>query len=429
MGRKCILLLAAAALAMAPAAARGAGFGLYEQGGRALGIAGAYTARVGDASAVFFNPAGLAQVEHGDLYAGASLLFVSREFAGVNPYPGYGSHGKSPNSVFSPFHLYWAQRLASRITVGLGVYSPFGLTTEWNDPYDFPGKFISTKASITPFFFNPAVAIKAAPWLRLGAGLLAVHSSLELRRDIAQPDPRAGMDSTQVLDLGTAKLNANNGLDFGGNFGAQVDVGDKVTLGATYRTRVKVKYDGDANFTFTGTGTALDPQLEPLFPPDQAVSTEIDFPASAVGAVSFAPSDKLVLEADIGWTQWSSFRTLPIHFADPTLDLAFAENWKDAWFYRIGAEASVRSDLKLRVGYYYDQTPQPTEAVSPLLPDNNRNGLSLGIGKSWNRLTADAFGMLLLVSDRSTGGRSRDGFDGTYANGVQILGLSLGYRY
>ena len=50
-----------------PAAAQAAGFGIYEQGARAMGTAGAFTARADDPSAIYFNPAGLAHLEGGSL--------------------------------------------------------------------------------------------------------------------------------------------------------------------------------------------------------------------------------------------------------------------------------------------------------------------------------------------------------------------------
>ncbi len=421
------LPLAAALVLLAPAAGWTAGFSLYEQGARALGSAGAYTARVSDPSAVFYNPAGLVGIEGGEFYAGVSGILVGREFAGVSPYPGYGVHETSPTSLFTPFHVYWGQRLGSDLAVGFGVYNPFGLTTEWDHPDDFSGRYVSTKASITPFFFTPTVALRLAPWLRVGAGLTAVHSSLELRRHVGQVNPRTTDPAT--LDLGRVKLNADNGLDYGGNFGLQVDLTRRMTLGFTYRSKVAIQYDGNADFTFTGTGTELDPQLQGLFPKDQGVSTNIDFPASFVAALAVSPSDRLTLEGDLGWTQWSSFQSLPIRFDDASLSQTLVENWDDAFFFRAGAEWALRPDLNLRFGYYYDQTPQPTESISPLLPDNDRHGLSVGIGKDWGRFRADAFALLLLIGDRDTEGVNRDGYEGTYSNGVQIAGVSLGYRY
>jgi long-chain fatty acid transport protein len=410
-----------------PVSAWGAGFSLYEQGGRALGQGGAYTARVGDASGIFFNPAGLARVENGEILGGTSMIVVSREFAGVNPYPGYGSHAESPTQAFFPFHIYWAERLGDDFVVGFGVYNPFGLTTEWKDPDSFPGRFISTKASITPFYFNPTVAVSLAPWLRAGAGVTAVHSSLELKRHVGQINPTGS--EPEVFDLGTADLTANNDLDYGVNLGFQADLTPALTLGMNYRSRVSISYDGTADFTFTGTGTPLDSVLVGLFPKDQSASTDLGFPATLVLALGVTPSPRFSAEMDLGWVQWSSFDRLPLRFKDTSLNQTLIEEWKDTFFYRFGAEIGLRDDLDLRLGYYYDETPQPSNVVSPLLPDNNRTGFSLGVGKSWGRVRADLFGLYLIIPDRSTGGNNRDGFEGTYANGVQIAGLTLGYRY
>jgi long-chain fatty acid transport protein len=409
-----------------PGPARGAGFGLYEQGARALGSGGAFTARVDDASALFFNPAGLARIEHGNVVGGGSLLLVTREFAGNDPYPGRGVHETSPHHAFFPIHAYWGHRVSRELVVGFGVYNPFGLTTEWEQPESYTGRFISTKASLTPFFFNPAVAVNLTPQLRLGFGVTAVHSTLELRRNVAQPNP---LGDPGVLDLGTLVLTGDNGLDFGVNLGFQVDVTDRVTLGGNYRSRVTSDFDGDADFTFEGTGTALDPQLQLVFPGDQTASTSLTFPEIFVAAAAVRLGMDWMVEADLGWTGWSAFDRLDIAFANPSINTSLIEQWEDVFFYRFGTEFGLGPDTRLRLGYYYDETPQATGSVSPILPDNNRHGLSAGIGRTWGRWTVDAFGLVLLVSDRSTDGANRDGYEGTYANGVQILGATVSYRY
>jgi long-chain fatty acid transport protein len=256
---------------------------------------------------------------------------------------------------------------------------------------------------------------------------MAVHSSLELSRHVGEANPR-GTDPL-ILDAGTAVLAAHNDLDYGINLGFQADLRPGLTLGMNYRSRVSITYDGTADFTFTGTGTELDPVLVDLFPKDQPASTDLGFPGSLVLALGVTPSPRFSVEADLGWTRWSSFDRLPLRFEDTSLNETLIENWKDVFSYRFGAEIALRDDLHLRLGGYYDETPQPTSVVSPLLPDNNRTGFSVGVGKDWGRLRADLFGLYLIIPDRTTGSDNRDGFEGTYANGVQVAGLTLGYRY
>jgi long-subunit fatty acid transport protein len=67
--------------------------------------------------------------------------------------------------------------------------------------------------------------------------------------------------------------------------------------------------------------------------------------------------------------------------------------------------------------------------VTPLLPDANRHGATLGVGFTRGAWTFDAYNLFLFVQNRSTEGRERDGYDGTYKSYVNALGASLGYRW
>ena len=70
------LLCATCVVLMAPTLASGAGFALFEHGNRGMAMGGAMTAVADDPSAMFWNPAGLAQLRtlgrvlrDADLYA------------------------------------------------------------------------------------------------------------------------------------------------------------------------------------------------------------------------------------------------------------------------------------------------------------------------------------------------------------------------
>ena len=178
-----------------------------------------------------------------------------------------------------------------------------------------------------------------------------------------------------------------------------------------------------------GTGTPLDPTLALLFPQDQDVTVQIDYPASLVLGLSVEPNDLWTIEGNLGWTGWSSFKRLDLKFADPSLNETLVQDWDNALFFRVGAEVEIQPDTQVRFGYYFDETPQPTEALSPILPDNDRHGLSIGVGKDWGQWSLDAFGLLVLIADRSTEGINLVGYEGTYANAIQILGFSVGYQY
>src|SRR4029079_7826664 len=71
------------------APARGAGFGIFEQGAKAMGMAGAFTAQADDPSLLFHNAGGLAFVDNDEIAAGATWIKGSKaDFTGAAPFPG-----------------------------------------------------------------------------------------------------------------------------------------------------------------------------------------------------------------------------------------------------------------------------------------------------------------------------------------------------
>jgi hypothetical protein len=67
--------------------------------------------------------------------------------------------------------------------------------------------------------------------------------------------------------------------------------------------------------------------------------------------------------------------------------------------------------------------------VTPLLPDANRHGFTLGLGVTRGAWTMDFYNLFLFVEKRSTEGRERDGYNGVYKSYVNALGATLAYHW
>jgi long-chain fatty acid transport protein len=426
-----LALLAALALCAALARPAGAaGFSLYEQGARALGTAGAFTARADDPSAMFFNPAGLAHLDGRSLVISPNLIYYKSEFSGVAPFPGFGVEEETKGEVFPPFALYYGHGIDSKVAAGIGVYSPYGLQVAWKNPDQFTGRTISTFSRITPFYFVPTVAWAPSPAWRLGAGANLVLSTVELRRHLQAFNP---IDN-ETEDIGTVELDSHPGFGAGFNAGIQWWPDDRWRLGATYRSEVDIDYEGPAVFTQLPTGNpAFDAIVAATFPPDQRVETAVAFPAQASLGIARVLTPAWTGEVNFNWTQWSAFDRLDLVFpAAPALNESIVEDWDDAINIRAGLEyrgAGGASPWAFRGGYYFDQSPQPTEGVGPLLPDADRHGFTAGLGWRGESVAVDAFALLVTAGDRSTEGINRDGYDGTYSSTSLIAGASLGLTF
>jgi long-chain fatty acid transport protein len=418
-----------AALVAAPHPVLASGFSVYEQGGRAMGFAGAYTAVADDPSAIFHNAAGLAFLEGKQLYVGGTLIMPQSSFTGDNPFPGIGvEERQGVGSLLVPA-LYFSHRVSRRFAWGIGLNTPFGLKTKWANPDGFTGRYVALESSLQGFALNPTVAVRLSDRVSLGAGLDVRFSSVRLVRRTGAEDP-----FTQTFtDTAEVVLESNTATGVGFNVGVVAKPIEGLSLGAHYRHKVKIDYVGKATFTQIPTGNdEFDAIVAGLLPPGRpAVRTSIEYPSIlAVGVAR--DSVWWTVAADLVFFQWSTFDKLTLTFpTEPGLDSVITEDYRNTWQVRAGVERRLDNGWALRLGYHYDKTPVPTESVSPILPDNDRHGFS--VGWSWTsaskRLRADVGVWYLFLPGRSTEGRSRDGYNGTYHNFALTVGASFGYRF
>jgi len=416
----------ALAVLFIPAAAHASGYAIYEQSAAALGMGGAYVASAHDATAQFYNPAALARLEGKHLLAGTTWLSTNTSFAGEPEYPGFGVTEEMKTGAYFPTTVYWTARLRDRWAYGLGINTPFGLGVEWEDPDQFTGRNRVTKATLQTLNTSGSLAFAPSEQWSFSAGVSALFAKVELN-NIATFVTSGG----QPVNVSRQQLKSDFTPDFGWNLAALATPNKQWKVGVTYRSEVKVKVDeGDATFTQIPTGDAsLDALVAANLPPNQKVTTELTFPAMLSGGVAFDPREDWTVEVDALWTQWSAFDKLSLHFpSDPTIDTDFIENYDDQFQIRAGAEHRMPM-WTARFGYYYDQSPAPTESVTPLLPDANRHGITLGFGINRGPWTFDAYNLFLIFQNRSTEGKERDGFDGTYKTYVNALGGSVAYHW
>jgi long-chain fatty acid transport protein len=422
----------AAALAVllgAPASAPASGFSIYEQGGRAMGFSGAYTAVTDDPSAIFYNAAGLAFLEGKQLYVGGTLVMPQSTFNGANPFPGLGVQETQQVGFLPVPALYFSHRVSPRLAWGIGLDTPFGLKTRWANPDTFTGRYIAVESSLRGVALNPTLAVRLNDKVSFGAGLDLRFSSVRLARRTGAVDPF----TLTVKDTAEVVLDSGTATGVGFNVGVVAKPRAGLSLGAHYRHKVKVDYSGTATFTQIPTGNdQLDAIVASRLPQGSpVVETSIEFP-SILSAGLARDWRWWTVAADVVFFQWSTFDQLALTFpTEPGLDSVIREDYHNSWQVRAGVERRLEEGWALRLGYHYDRTPVPTESVSPILPDNDRHCLS--IGWSWTSTSrhvfVDAGLWYLFLPQRSTEGQNRDGYNGTYQNSAVTLGASLGYRF
>jgi len=439
-------LAAAALLSVAGSPAFAAGFGIFEQGSRAMGMAGAFTAQADDPSLLFHNAGGLAFVDKTAFAGGLTWIHGNKaEFDGASPFPGPGIHHDQKGLSEFPPHLYYVSPINNTWKWGIGVETPFGLTTEWKNPSTFAGRFVSTKAALEAIDLNPTLGWQITPTFGLGIGAIARFSKVELNRNVPAINPF----TQTAVDVAKVKIESDSyDRAYGWNVGVLHKITPRVSWGLSYRSKVSIDYEGTGRLTQVSTGNA---QFDALvrartpFDTDLPVKTAIDFPDMASIGVAVGITPRMLVEVDANWTGWSTFQEVVIVGDNATARAVFGPNttnpaqvrgtvvpeeWDDAMNYRIGLRFTSGPTTQWRFGYVYDETPQPEEAVSPLLPDANRNGFTVGYGSTGPGLMWDVALMYLKFDERTRTHTfpNEAPFHGTYNTTAYLFGLTIGWR-
>ena len=420
------LLIAAASL-LVSGAAFGSGFGLFEQGAKATAMGGAFAATADDPSAIFYNVAGIAQLRRMEFSAGGTAINFANEFTGdPNDAFSSGTRGYYRRHTFIPPNAYFVAPIGSNLTFGVGLMTPFGLRTNWQDPWI--GRFSSRDASIKVVSVEPAVAWQTPDGrLAIGGGLEYRRAKVVLNRNNALPT--INPFNQRLSDVANAYLVSDWEHKWGWNVGVLFKPGTW-RIGGSYRAPMTIGFKGTVTITQIPTGIpVVDAQVAAGLPHNQGVTTSVPFPGIAAVGVATTAIPNWDIEADITHTGWSRFKTLPVNFVDqPSFNFTRPQNWKNTLSYRLGANHPVTSDWDVRLGALYDRNPEPVEAVSPLLPDADRIGATFGVG--WHRgpFVIDATEFVLHFKKRSTNGASTD-LNGTYRTEANLISLNLGYRF
>jgi len=369
------------------------GLNLNSLGSRALSMGGAFVGLADDYSAIFWNPAGMAQFDKRYLGFYGTDVIPSGSYLLQVPAPAgllTVVDAKTQSKHYLSGLLAYYQPINEYLVAGVGVYIPSGLGSSW-DGNDLAGLSNNVayewESKIGLVTISPGVSYKINDMISVGATLNINYGTFSMKRwagntAIDQP--------VQVIDLGQSEMNLK-GWGFGATAGVLVKASDMLSFGATIRTPNRVKFSGDASLSNVDLlGFKESSEAE-------TVSPHLTFPLWIAGGVAFRPLSGLTLTGDLQWTQWSTLDQIELKFIDPYWSLfmtATGENkmhleWKDALQIRFGAEYWLRENLAIRGGYYYDPTPTPDKTMNFLLPSYTFNVFTLGLGYTLNGLVID----------------------------------------
>jgi long-chain fatty acid transport protein len=426
-------------LSVVPGTGFAASFYLQEQSVSSMGsaFAGA-TADTPDASTIYFNPAGMTDLDGAQISVGGNALSPDSDYSDkgstVSSLPGTGGatvamegdDGSNPFGLEAVPNVYIAAPITENIWAGVGVSAPFGLENEYED--DYTGRYDSTESMLTVIDVAPSVAWAPRPWISFGAGMDIQHAQAKLEN--AVPSPITAGGPTPATD-GLTDLSGDD-MTVGFNAGVIIKPYPLTRVGLHYRQGISHTLEGrvitripddipGVGGTFTRTGG----------------SAELDLPDIVSVGVSHKIG-KVTLLGSVNWYEWSNFDDIPVQLDDGTFTQSI-QNYKDTWSFAAGARYQVNDQLQLKAGVQYDPTPTQDGFRSTRTPDGDRTWIAAGAEYAVSdKMIVDISAAYLDVSEESInlsntvpigGGASTTyNINATTEGYVGIAGVAMRYK-
>lgn len=363
--------------------AQAGSFGLNEQSVSSLGSAYAGgAAQAEDVSTIFFNPAGLALLDHGELQIAGQFIAPSGTFRNqgsrlvapgtpFNNEPLTGGNGGNAGVDHLIPNVYLSQPLFRSpaygdLSVGIGLTVPFGLETDYQP--DWVGRYAALRTKLITFDIQPTVAYRFLDRISIGAGLDIQYASARLSQAIdfgeigaetlapfyaALPGRLAasGVPLAAIPGAVAATERAYSAAGFvpQGHDGVAEVQGDDWSVGFTvglvfeYLKGNELQFLQDGRFGFSyrsaidhtlkGTGefrgvpslTATGAPVQFPFPSalqdvffNQGASAGLDLPAVFHFSLYQRFLQKFAVMGDIEWTRWDRLQQIDINFSSPS---------------------------------------------------------------------------------------------------------------
>ena len=367
----------------------------------------AFVATADNPSAIFYNPAGITQIDGLAVRLGSYNITVNDKFS---------SHDITNNTITEvqaiPNFYATYKPDGSRFAFGLGTYSPYGLALRWHD--DTPFRTLAKQGQLLYLCVNPVIAMEIVDGLSISIGPTFNYANISREQGIAMPG-----DNFKFEGDGTA---------FGFTAGVLWQPAPQHSFGISYRSATDVTFDGRTSIELTGAeiqGYKAFYGKVP-FPVNENGTATIRFPQFIKAGYSFRPTPEWNLEADIDWTDWDSLNTVTLH-KQTTGDTKLPFNWDSSFMFEFGCTRYFPCGIHVSGGYCYSMSSVSESAFNPGIPDSDRHIFSAGVGGKISKMTWDLAYQVSYGPPRSI--QNGTAANGTYTFLSHAISLSMGYQF
>jgi long-chain fatty acid transport protein len=260
-----------------------AGVSVTGIGARATSLAGSYRALSDDWSGMYWNPAGITQINGWHVGLTTELLrpvttykpalWMDSTFSVIRQ-----TTTQNEPQIFPVPCGGVVRRLSDNLAIGLGGWVPFAQVAKWDlletDGYNSAFPEYDYEIDLKTVDIHPTVAYKLNDMISIGAGFGLVYANIRILQPVFNPNPYSGvvkyggidvstMIGSEVLDSLKAAggLNSNfnhlvaesevavSGVGYSANLGVMAKINDQLQIGMSGRYYGNVHLNGTINAT------------------------------------------------------------------------------------------------------------------------------------------------------------------------------------
>jgi long-chain fatty acid transport protein len=342
-------------------------------GARAIAMGGAFTAVADDGAALYYNPAGMVQVEghrsHMEYVFVFPRVYLQRGTAEKQIY--LDKPIKAPMlGIVLDISRHWST--SKKIRFGFISYFPDNFKAaarmrygSFYDPY-YPLYGDSTANQMLSSWINGAIEI--FPWLSIGGGFTfgTNGSFVNLQPGLDPSTMKSVQERSKVTWQMTTEIEPM--------YGILIKPLERLRIGCVFRKGIKVHFN---NGIQVSPSIVRDSTIVPFPIPIRVFINSHYRPLQYAVGISYRATHALLLAFDLTYYDWRQYKDESERPLNPPM--------KDIVAPRVGVEYFPAKDVAVRAGYGYRPSPldqQHGTWVNYL--DNDVHVFSFGAGYFWN---------------------------------------------
>ena len=348
----------------------------------AIAQGNAFTAQADNASAVFYNPAGMAQLRGVQTAGGMQFVSINTKFSGptgatvTNSSPTVGL--PPPGQFFLTANLKdLGMSALGNLSVGLGVLNLYGFAAKF--PTDGPFATAVTFAQLPLIAIKPTVAYKVTESLSVGLGAdififtgLLGEGHAERRFQAA---PGSGFTPGTELELNGKGTTAGLNASFLYTPWRTEEGKPRLSLAGIWRSQAVLPLNG----ALLANGSLV-----------AQASTSARLPEVWTGGIAYWPirnhAREWKVEVDVDYVRWQAIRDASVHLSTGGV-LPSPQQWKNTFTVNVGTEYKWLGlmdnhawDVAFRTGYIRSHSPVTDLNFDPAFADNDVHAATVGMG-------------------------------------------------